>query len=181
MAGASVKTPVAETPPSGEVIGGDAPTHGPYSPEPELLPRPEEPAFPDLHAPTYLPLGAEPLLPIIMQRPKKPAQNRPGAPALTPASAPPGVSAQPQPESLVPALAAWLKPAQGLRSTPPTSTPGRGMKLLLGINRSFDRGTMFLGPFGRWLRSGSGRSALGWTGLGLLGAALVWAALRFLC
>jgi hypothetical protein len=46
-------------------------------------------------------------------------------------------------------------------------------------NGVFDRWTLALGAPGRWLRSPTGRRALGWTGLALLAAAVVWGALDF--
>jgi hypothetical protein len=52
--------------------------------------------------------------------------------------------------------------------------------LLVGINRTFDRSTAWLGGLGRWLRGEHGRALIGWMGVAMLGAALVWAALRFL-
>jgi hypothetical protein len=54
------------------------------------------------------------------------------------------------------------------------------MRVLIVVNRTFDRGTAWLGGAGRWLRGEQGRAAIGWTGIAMLGAALVWAALRFL-
>jgi hypothetical protein len=45
---------------------------------------------------------------------------------------------------------------------------------LTWINQAFDRGTLWLGPAGRWLRSPPGRAVLGWLGAGLLMAALGW-------
>lgn len=48
------------------------------------------------------------------------------------------------------------------------------------INRLFDRGTRPLGPLGRWLRSTSGRRTLGWLGLGLWMAAIVWGVLKWI-
>src|SRR5207253_2114127 len=47
---------------------------------------------------------------------------------------------------------------------------------LLWINWAFDRATGLLGPPGRWLRGPGRRAVLGWGGLLLLAAALVWLA-----
>ena len=47
-------------------------------------------------------------------------------------------------------------------------------------NRAFDRSTYLLGPAGRWLRGPSGRSVVGWAGVGFLAAALGWALLDWL-
>ena len=58
--------------------------------------------------------------------------------------------------------------------------PGWGTDLLVALNRSYDRGTVWLGKPGRWLRSDKGRALLGWTGLAMFVSALVWAAVRFL-
>lgn len=45
---------------------------------------------------------------------------------------------------------------------------------LVLLNQAFDGCTCLLGPFGRWLRSPSGRASLGGSGVLLLLAALVW-------
>jgi hypothetical protein len=45
------------------------------------------------------------------------------------------------------------------------------------VNWAFDRCTMPLGSFGRWLRGPNGRSWIGWTGLLFLTTAAVWAVL----
>lgn len=73
-----------------------------------------------------------------------------------------------------------------VRSLPPVDafvaagTSGSALAPLAGINRLFDRGTRLLGPLGRWLRSTSGRRALGWLGLGLWLAAIVWGVLKWI-
>jgi hypothetical protein len=43
------------------------------------------------------------------------------------------------------------------------------------VNRVFDRVTRRLGAAGRWLRGPRGRTVVGWTGVGLLAAALLLA------
>ena len=45
---------------------------------------------------------------------------------------------------------------------------------LLWFNQGFDKGTLILGPPGRWLRGPRGRHILGLTGLTLVGAAGLW-------
>ncbi len=45
---------------------------------------------------------------------------------------------------------------------------------VLGLNLLFDGLTFLLGPVGRWLRSETGRLVMGWAGVGLLLAALLW-------
>jgi hypothetical protein len=137
---------------------------------PELVPPPRDsvPVLP-LAAPTYLPLGAEPLLPLILQRP--------GAKPARPAEPPPSGAPVPPP----PPKPQWLKPAApGRPAAPPVVAVAPSGGLLVGINRHFDRATAWLGGAGRWLRGEQGRNLLGWTGVAMLGAALVWAALRFL-
>jgi hypothetical protein len=52
--------------------------------------------------------------------------------------------------------------------------PALWMRPLVGINRLFDRGTVWLGRPGQWLRSPGGRGLLGWIGLGLLAGTLAW-------
>jgi hypothetical protein len=134
---------------------------------------PAEPAETEMSAPTYLPLGAEPLLPIIYKRPKN------GSVAV-PATriAPPALPPQKALEPLAPARPAWLNPALA-RTAPPPQAGWFGRQLQI-VNRSYDRATEMLGTPGRWLRSDAGRSILGWTGLAMLVAAVVWAAVRFL-
>ena len=51
---------------------------------------------------------------------------------------------------------------------------------LLWCNLAFDGCAARLGPPGRWLQGTLGRALLGWTGLGLLTAALVWAVLDWI-
>jgi hypothetical protein len=54
---------------------------------------------------------------------------------------------------------------------PPFAWP---LRPLLWLNLAFDQSTTWLGPLGGWLRGPSGRALLGWGGLLLLAAALVW-------
>jgi hypothetical protein len=48
------------------------------------------------------------------------------------------------------------------------------MQPLLWVNGIFDLCTRFLGPFGRWLRTGQGRNALGYVGVSLILLAVAW-------
>ncbi len=50
---------------------------------------------------------------------------------------------------------------------------------LVGINKAYDVPTYLLGPAGRWLRE-SGRSTVGWLGLGLIALAAAWVAFDWL-
>jgi len=147
-------------------------------------------------APTYLPLGAEPLLPILLQHPSKAPENV-GAPISTSAG-PPATAPRPQP--LPPARPSWMKtpgtaPSPSLLSPlrEPLSPPGRGagvrgerreggraMQWLLAMNYTFDRGSRLLGAPGRWLRGEQGRSIVGWSGIAMIVVALIWAAILFL-
>jgi hypothetical protein len=129
---------------------------------------PPEMSEPMLSAPTYLPVGAEPLLPIILQRPSARKER-------TPATNPPGA-----PELLPPPRPVWLKVPAAPRLPGPVAEGKWSVRLLVGINRSFDRCTAWLGSVGRWLRGELGRAALGWAGVAMLIVALVWAAMRFL-
>lgn len=45
---------------------------------------------------------------------------------------------------------------------------------LIWTNAIFDLGTRFLGPLGRWLRTGPGRQVLGLVGIALFLAAIIW-------
>jgi hypothetical protein len=121
---------------------------------------------PDMTAPTYVPLGAEPLLPLILQRPRKP-----GLEVLAPKS--------PAPAPPKPATAPQLAPPP----SPPLPTPHApawGSGWVHALNRRYDRATDWLGPLGRWLRGRQGRNLLGWLGLVMLAAAVGWALVQFL-
>ncbi len=132
--------------------------------------RREDPPHPDLSAPAYVPVGAEPLLPLILQRPKKQAEKRAVGIDWTPAPrAPAAAPAAPRP--------AVLKPPE---EAPEPVAPASEIGWLIRLNRSYDRATDLLGGPGRWLRSESGRNILGWAGIGMIAAAVLWAALRFL-
>ena len=48
------------------------------------------------------------------------------------------------------------------------------LRPFLWVNVTFDHGTAWLGPVGRWLRAPGGRALLGWTGVLLLAAAVAW-------
>lgn len=54
------------------------------------------------------------------------------------------------------------------------SPPSWWLYPVLGLNLLFDGLTFLLGPVGRWLRSETGRLVMGWAGVGLLLAALLW-------
>jgi hypothetical protein len=115
-------------------------------------------------APTYLPVGAEPLLPILLQHPSKAPTK---APATPPASPP-----RPQPVAPRPS---WMPTPS---ASPPVAQGSFGW--LLTINENFDTCTRLLGPAGHWLRGEQGRSIVGWSGLAMIAAALIWAAILFL-
>lgn len=78
----------------------------------------------------------------------------------------------------------WVEPetepaetiADTYRSWRPAPTPV-WLQPLVTFNAAFDWGVSWLGPLGRWLRTPSGRTVLGWIGLILLAAALVLVAL----
>ena len=160
----TVQAPVPSAPATQEVVVTRAPTLWTKPPPtpPAAPPRREDP-FADLSAPAYLPLGAEPLLPLILQRPKQPALD-PKAP--TP----------PRPASSAPAP----RPAP-VQAPPPAPQPRSWTpRWVRSLNRRYDRATDWLGPLGRWLRSDRGRNLLGWSGILMLGAAVLIALVRFL-
>jgi hypothetical protein len=116
----------------------------------------------------------QPLMPIILQRPKGQVAEKP-APSRAPAPPKPAPQLAPAPDP----KPAWMSPtADKLPAV--AAVPGMMSRWLIALNRSYDRGTDWLGPLGRWLRSEQGRSLLGWMGLGMLAVAMVWAAVRFL-
>ena len=127
-------------------------------------------------APTYLPLGAEPLLPILLNRPKT-GSAKPVSQVLPSAGL---LEKTAKPEPLPAPRPIWVKTPPSPPA--PTAPPRHGplTRLLLGINRVFDIGTAVLGGAGRWLRGEQGRAILGWSGVAMVIAALIWAALRFL-
>jgi hypothetical protein len=141
-------------------------------PPPAVPPPPprQDPPHPDLSAPAYLPVGAEPLLPLILQRPTKQAGKRAVGVDWTPAPRAPA-AAPPSPRPAV------IKPPEEAKDP---EQPSPGLSWLVRVNRAYDRATDLLGGPGRWLRSDQGRNTLGWAGLGMLAAAGLWAALRFL-
>ena len=51
---------------------------------------------------------------------------------------------------------------------------------VVGLNLLFDGLTFLLGPLGRWLRGETGRLLIGWAGVALLLAGLVWAFLGWM-
>ncbi|HYV34357.1 MAG TPA: hypothetical protein VE988_01555, partial [Gemmataceae bacterium] len=114
------------------------------------------------------PAAPDPLVPILLKRPKKMAERR-GPPLLPP-------TMPPRPEPLPAPRPSWL-------NAPPPSVPethGRVMTWLLNINGSFDTLTKILGPLGRWLRGDQGRFLIGWCGLAMIIVAVIWALLAFL-
>ena len=161
-----------------------APQAGPEPRQVELMPAPitpvvQAPPLPQPAAPAepFLPAAAVPLVPIIVQRPTgvaaaTPAQPRPPAPA-SPRAEQAAVQPLPKPRS------PWMNPT-ATKTSVGLAVPGWGSRLLLAVNRMYDRGTDRLGPVGRWLRGETGRSLLGWTGLAMVVVALVWAAVLFL-
>jgi hypothetical protein len=63
------------------------------------------------------------------------------------------------------------------RPWPTYASPSLGAlwdRWLVWTNRTFDRYTCWLGKPGRWLQGPTGRTVLGWLGLGLLAAAGAW-------
>jgi hypothetical protein len=122
-------------------------------------------------APTYLPAGAEPLLPMLLEQPGK-AQAKAGSVSSPPARA---LAPAPKPPSSLPALGNWAKaPA----TAPPAAS--RVPQWIVGINDTFDRATGWLGPVGRWLRGEQGRAMVGWIGVAMVLVALFWVALLYL-
>jgi hypothetical protein len=163
-----------------DIEPAEAPAEAPAVPAPRqvgLVPAPI--AAPAVHTQAPVELSAplaQPLMPIILQRPKGKVAEKP---ALLHAPAPP--KAMPQ-LALAPApdpKPAWMSPTAD-KLPAAAAVPSVMSRWLIALNRSYDRGTDWLGPLGRWLRSEQGRSLLGWTGLGMLAVALVWAAVRFL-
>jgi hypothetical protein len=122
--------------------------------------KPPDAAF----APTYVPVGAESLLPILLQHPGKAQQKD-----VTPESP------LPRPKPLPPIRPTWK---QTLPTAPRAASGPR--QWLMAINGAFDGFTSWLGPVGQWLRSEQGRSIVGWSGLAMIVAALLWAAILFL-
>jgi hypothetical protein len=118
----------------------------------------------DAVSPTYVPVGAESLLPILLQHPTKAQQK----------TTPP-VEPSPRKEPLPPVRPTWT---QALPTAPPT--PRGPMKWLVEINDTFEGFTAWLGPLGRWMQGEQGRSFVGWSGLAMIVAALLWAAVLFL-
>ena len=59
-------------------------------------------------------------------------------------------------------------------------SPGWWLYPVLALNLLFDGLTFLLGPVGRWLRGETGRLLMGWVGVGLFLAGLVWAFLGWL-
>jgi hypothetical protein len=85
---------------------------------------------------------------------------------------PPHKASPPRPPNLPPPR----RPAFFSNRTAPAPRrlAGWWLRSLLWSNRTFDHYTFWLGRPGRWLQGRTGRAMLGWLGLGLLGAALVW-------
>jgi hypothetical protein len=167
----------------------DVETAPPPSPAPRQVELKPAPITPVVQAPPSLmqtppaphsPVASEPfppLVPIIVKRPKGVAaemQVISAPPAPVPRQQEP-VAAQPPQNPKSP----WMNPTAP-KASPRPAVPGWGSRILLAMNRSYDRGTDRLGPLGRWLRGEMGRSLLGWIGLAMLVVALAWAAVLFL-
>jgi hypothetical protein len=134
-------------------------------------------AFAELDsAPTYLPHGAEPLLPILLNRVHANAAQPANMCLPTTASTEQPTRPEPLPKPRPP----WAK--SPLTAPPPTAPAqlGSAMLTLLAFNRIFDRSTTLFGGVGRWLRGDDGRLILGWLGIAMLAIALIWFALEFL-
>jgi hypothetical protein len=141
-------------------------------PSPVREPSPQREQRPDpLTAPTYVPVGAEQLLPILLQPPGKgPAKEDNPKPQPVPTKSPaPRPSATPAPRP------SWTTP-QATASEAAVQKAG----WLVTVNQAFDSGTMLLGGVGRWLRGEQGRSIIGWSGIAMIVVALLWAAILFL-
>jgi hypothetical protein len=139
----------------------------------------------------------EAVQPVVM--PVTPAGNPVGV-TFDPAAPPPPVRRRPEPppeHRIAPEpradgspkakpsvrVSPWPAPAGGVGAAvlaPVPRWPAWVLQPLLWINRTFDRWTALLGGPGRWLRSPQGRAVFGWAGAGLLLAAVVWGALKFL-
>jgi hypothetical protein len=143
--------------------------------EGDPLPTPRSPLLREPVAPLIAPIEAPPSLTprVEMIRstvppPAGPASCLPDRPAPTAAAtttSPPPVVAAPRwsPKGIL---------TRGIDVPPPEIRAAWWMRPVLWSNRAFDRATLRLGPFGRWLRGETGRTLLGWTGLLLLGLAL---------
>jgi hypothetical protein len=73
--------------------------------------------------------------------------------------------------------AAALSPPERPNASLPEPMLAWWIRPLVWSNQVFDHITTWLGEPGEWLRGGSGRAVLGWTGLLLLAGALTWAVL----
>jgi hypothetical protein len=86
-------------------------------------------------------------------------------------------SSQESPEETPPVEVATARPIlEKSRLTAHLPKPRRKwwFPILTGINWAFDLGTHLLGPAGKWMRQNSGRTILGFIGVGLLLTALTW-------
>jgi hypothetical protein len=134
--------------------------------------------------------------------PHSPLASFQSPPQGAPASPPEEMNPEPEKpdpvwEQLLPAspevLAALGRPAQEPQTAEQAQAPGPAahssdgrwamgdrrsvsvwLRPVLWINQAFDGCTALLGGPGRWLRGASGRSLVGWIGLGLLGGAAAW-------
>jgi hypothetical protein len=144
--------------------------------EGEPLPPPRSPLLREPAAPLIAPIEAPPSLTHRVEMIRStvpptagPSSRFPAEPALPTAAAtttsPPPVVASPRwsPKGIL---------ARGIDVPPPEIRAAWWMRPVLWSNRAFDRATLRLGPFGRWLRGATGRTLLGWTGLVLLALAL---------
>ena len=106
-------------------------------------------------APTYLPIGAEPLLPILLNR-SKPGPAKPAVAVLPSAGI---ASKAAQAEALPKPRPAWLKPQPTALAPTAPAQYGPIARLFLVVNRIFDGCTYLLGGAGHWLRGEQGRAA----------------------
>jgi len=81
----------------------------------------------------------------------------------------------PSPDEILPPLVVKPAPVEVKRfPRKRRSLSGVALQTLMWINQVYDRGTLVLGPLGRWLRGVQGRKLLGLIGLGLLALAALW-------
>jgi hypothetical protein len=156
------ETVTVQGPPTGKaspvVVAGDVPPFW-HAPEAKKSAAARNEFAEQQSAPTYLPKGAEPLLPILL-RPEKEGLQAATSPAPAPLKQP-----------------VWLKAAV---PTAPVVEHYWPKRWLLAINGCFDLATLVFGGAGRWLRGSQGRSMIGWIGLAMIAAAALWALARFL-
>jgi hypothetical protein len=150
-----------------------APTAAPLTAKLTLLQVPAgEPPLDGAHPgtnPSHLPsLNALRTAPVHVAPPRTLLPPLPEAPAVAPAP----LTDRVVPPTLQPSMDTLLAEVP----EPIDSLASWFIVPLLWSNRAFDRGTLFLGESGAWLRSTTGRAALGMTGLTLLAVACLWLA-----